>query len=138
MAKILLVEDDPFLTNMYKTRFESSGYEVITARDGETALTMVRQTAPNLIILDVMLPKLGGFSILGEMQKSDMLKKIPVIVWTNLADEESIKKAKGYGVKEFLIKAQNTPTQIVEIVKKYLPVETKATNATSEANPAGK
>lgn len=121
MAKILLIEDDPFLTHMYKTRFQGEGHEVMVAQDGETAITMLKQTPPNLVILDVMLPKLGGFSVLEEMQKSDSLKKIPVIVLSNLTDETSIKKAKELGVKEFLMKAQHTPTQIFEAIKKYLP-----------------
>jgi len=121
MAKILLVEDDPFLTNMYKTRFQGEGHEVTVASDGETALTLLKQAPPQLVILDVMLPKLGGFSILEEMQKSEELKKVPVIVLSNLANEDSITKAKEYGVKEFLTKAQHTPTEILEVIKKYLP-----------------
>ena len=118
MAKILLVEDDPFLTNMYKTRFQGEGHEVTVASDGETALTLLKQAPPQLVILDVMLPKLGGFSILEEMQKSEELKKVPVIVLSNLANEDSITKAKEYGVKEFLTKAQHTPTEILEVIKK--------------------
>lgn len=121
MAKILLIEDDPFLTTMYKTRFAAEGHEVMTAQDGESALEILKKTPLNLVILDVMLPKLGGFSILEEMQKTDALKKIPVVILTNLADEESVKKAKEFGIKEFLVKAQHTPTQIFETIKKYLP-----------------
>jgi len=121
MAKILLVEDDPFLTTMYKTRFSSEGHEVMTAQDGESALEVLKKSPPDLAMLDVMLPKLGGFGILEEMQKTDSLKKIPVIVLTNLADEESIKKAKDFGVKEFLTKAKHTPTEIFTVIKKYLP-----------------
>lgn len=121
MAKILLIEDDPFLTNMYKTRFASEGHEVMIAQDGETALNTLKQTPPNLVILDFMLPKLGGFAILEEMQKTDVLKKIPVVVLSNLTDEASVKRAKELGVKEFLMKAQHTPTQVFEAVKKYLP-----------------
>lgn len=128
MAKILLIEDDPFLTTMYKTRFQAAGHEVITASDGEIALAMLRQTPPNLVILDVMLPKIGGFSILEEMQKSDSLKKIPTVVLTNLTDQESIKRAKDLGVKEFLTKAQHTPTEIFEIIKKYLPAPAQSAN----------
>lgn len=123
MAKILLIEDDPFLTTMYKTRFQAEGHEVMTAQDGEAALAILKRSPPSLVILDVMLPKLGGFSVLEEMQKTDVLKKIPVVVLTNLADEESMKKAKEFGIKEFLVKAQNTPTQIFQILKKYLPAK---------------
>lgn len=121
MAKILLVEDDPFLTTMYKTRFEGEGHEVIVAQDGETALSILKQKPPDVLILDVMLPKLSGFSILTEMQKSSVLKKVPVIVLSNLADEESVKKAQSFGIKEFLIKTKYTPTQIYDVIKKYLP-----------------
>src|SRR5581483_2106710 len=131
MAKILLVEDDPFLTTMYKTRFSSEGHEVLTAQDGEVALEMLKKTPPDLAMLDVMLPKLGGFAILEEMQKSDTLKKIPVFVLTNLADEESINKAKALGIKEFLIKAQHTPTQIFDVIKKYLPAPAPKTSEKS-------
>lgn len=121
MAKILLIEDDPFLTTMYKTRFASEGHEVIVAQDGETALNVLKQTPPHLVVLDAMLPKLGGFTVLEEMQKSDTLKHIPVVMLTNLTDEASMKRAKDLGIKEFLTKAQHTPTQIFEVIKKYLP-----------------
>lgn len=121
MAKILLIEDDPFLTKMYKTRFEGEKHEVSVASDGETALTFLKENPPNVVILDVMLPKIGGFSILEEMQKTAKLKEVPVVVLSNLTDKESIDKAKTLGVKEFLVKAQNTPTQVFEAVKKYLP-----------------
>lgn len=121
MAKILLVEDDPFLTTMYQTRFAGEGHEVMIAQDGETALTMLKQTPPNLVILDVMLPKLGGFAILEEMRKNTTLSNIPVVVLSNLASEEAITRAKELGVKEFLTKAKYTPTQVFEVIKKYLP-----------------
>lgn len=121
MAKILLVEDDPFLTTMYKTRFEGEGHEVEVARDGEVALSILKHSPPHILILDVMLPRLSGFSILEEMQKSEILRRVPVVVLSNLTDEESIKKAQVFGIKEFLIKARYTPTQIYDIIKKYLP-----------------
>ena len=127
MAKILLIEDDPFLTTMYKTRFVGEGHEVMIAQDGEIALAMLKQTPPHLVILDIMLPKLGGFSILEEMAKNDTLKQIPVVGLSNLIDEASILKAKELGVKEFLTKAQHTPTQIFEVIKKYLPVQPQNT-----------
>ncbi len=126
MAKILLIEDDPFLTKMYKTRFEGEKHEVVAASDGETALSLLKNSPPNLVILDVMLPKLGGFSILEEMQKTAKLKDIPVVVLSNLTDKESMDKAKTLGVKEFLVKAEHTPTQVFEAVKKYLPLATQS------------
>ena len=134
MAKILLVEDDPFLTTMYKTRFEKEGHEVMVASDGETALATLKATPPQLVVLDVMLPKIGGFAILEEMQKSDSLKKIPVVVLSNLGSTEAMEKAKAFGVKEFLVKAKNTPTQILETIKKYLPAQTQSANVPPNAN----
>jgi two-component system alkaline phosphatase synthesis response regulator PhoP len=120
MAKLLLVEDDLFLITMYKTRFEHEGYQVVTAQDGETALALVQQEKPNLVLMDIMLPKMGGVSILEEMRKNQETANTPVIVLSNLTDQTLINQAKQLGVKEFLIKANYTPTQIVEVAKKYV------------------
>lgn len=121
MANILLVEDDAFLTTMYKTRFEAEGYSVAVAEDGETALRLLTQNPPSLALLDIMLPKLGGLSILEELARRGITKKIPILILSNLTDQATIAKAKELGVRDFLIKAQYTPTQIVAIIKKYLP-----------------
>lgn len=120
MAKILLVEDDLFLITMYKTRFEHEGYQVVTAQDGETALNLIQQEKPNLVIMDIMLPKMGGVAILEAMRKNTETANIPVVALSNLTDETLINQAKQLGVKEFLIKANYTPTQIVAVVKKYV------------------
>ncbi len=120
MPKILLVDDDELLTTMYKTRFEAENYTVLIADNGETALECLRKEHPDIVLLDLMLPKGGGMSILEEKNKDESIKNIPVIVLSNLTDDSLKQQVQNLGAKEFLMKAQYTPTQIFETMKKYV------------------
>jgi two-component system, OmpR family, phosphate regulon response regulator PhoB len=119
-AKILIVEDDALLVKMYKTKFENEGYEVIVAGDGEQGLVYIKQYLPDFIILDFMMPKLSGMGLLEQLALDPQSKNIPVMMLSNMSNPLEIENAKRLGAKEFLIKANYTPGQIVEIVKKYL------------------
>lgn len=117
--KILIVEDDPLLTNMYKTKFESEGYVVTVAQDGLEGLTTAKKESFDLIILDIMMPQLSGIDLLEKLRATQKGKKVPVVILTNLASEDEENKAASLGVKEYLVKADQTPSQLVEIIKKY-------------------
>ena len=90
--KILIAEDDPFLSQMYSEKLEMSGYSVILAVDGEEALDKMKLTKPDLLLLDIMMPKKDGFEVLASKSTDDSIKDIPVIVLTNLSQNEQIKK----------------------------------------------
>ena len=117
---ILLIEDDSLLIKMYKTKFTAEGYEVIVAEEGESGLKMALENPVNFIILDVMMPKLSGLEVLESLHQNPKGRTIPVIVLSNLDQEEKAKKAIQLGAKEFLVKANFTPTQIVGKVRQYL------------------
>jgi len=117
---ILLIEDDSLLIKMYKTKFTAEGFEVIVAEEGESGLKMALENPVNFIILDIMMPKLSGLEVLETLRQHPKGKTIPVIVLSNLDQEEKAQKALQLGAKEFLVKANFTPAQIVEKVRKYL------------------
>lgn len=113
---ILLIEDDPMLTELYETKLEMEGFKVSVATDGETGVTETTKQKPDLILLDIMLPKKNGFEVLKEIKKNRSTSKIPVIVLTNLGGEkaDSDKKlALSLGATEFLVKTFHLPDDIV-------------------------
>lgn len=117
---ILLVEDDPLLVKMYSTKLIKEGYGVISAEDGECGLNLALSQKIDLILLDVMMPKLSGIDLLIKLRQDPKGKDIPVIVISNLTQEEEAQKALSLGAKEYLIKANLTPSQIIEKIRKYL------------------
>lgn len=117
--KILIIEDDVFVKDLYQKELEREGYGVITAEDGHEGLVKVIQEKPDLILLDIMLPKMSGLSLLKEVKKRDSVKHIPVILLTNLGQDSVIKESFTLGAEGYLIKASYTPMQIVEEVNKF-------------------
>ena len=118
--RILIVEDDPMLVKMYKSKFESAGIEVESAHDGEEGLNKIIERKPDLVILDIMIPKMSGLEVLSSMMKNPNIAKIPVIVLSNLTHELEAKKALSLGAKEYLVKAELTPSQVAAKVRQYL------------------
>jgi len=101
---ILLVEDDEFLANMYKTKLELEKYNVIMASNGESALRVIGEKELDLILLDIVLPKISGFEVISKIKTDKETKKIPVIMLTNLGQKEDIEKGLKLGADEYLIK----------------------------------
>ncbi|HBB65114.1 MAG TPA: response regulator [Candidatus Vogelbacteria bacterium] len=120
--KILIVEDDEFLRSLTAKRLEKEGYVVAVAVDGESALVTAAQERPDLIFLDLLLPGLDGFEVLGKLKANTELKVVPVVVFSNLGQKEDIERAKQLGANEFLVKANFTLDDVVlkinEILKK--------------------
>lgn len=117
---VLIVEDDQTLAQMYGTKFEAEGYLVLHAGDGSEGLVQAKQEKPDIILLDVMMPKLDGFGTLAMLKADKAMSKIPVIMLTNLAQEEDIKKGKELGAVDYFVKANQTPGEIVNKVKKLI------------------
>jgi len=117
---ILVVEDDPVLGVMYKTKLEAEGYTIVSAVNGVDGLNNAKQVKPDLILLDIMLPQLDGFSVLEELKEDAKTKKIPVILLTNLGTDEDKAKGKQLGAADYLVKADYTPEQISAHIKKFL------------------
>ncbi len=117
---VLLVEDDEFLQRMYASKLQSDDLEVITASDGEKALEIMKEKEIDLVILDILMPKKDGFQVLIEIRSDPKTKKIPVIMLTNLGETEEIKEAKKLGANEYIIKAHMMPSEVLEVVHKYV------------------
>ncbi len=117
-TKILLVEDDSFLLNMYKTKFELEGFNVLSASDGEKGLRLIYKEKPDIILLDILLPKRNGFEILKAIKEDDAVKDIPVILLTNLGQKKDTEKGLKLGAADYLIKAHFMPSEVVEKISK--------------------
>ena len=117
---ILLVEDDEFLSELYATKLGLEGYEVILASDGEKGLKLIKEKQPDLILLDIILPKLDGFEILSKIKADKILKKIPVILLTNLSQKDEVKRGLDLGADDYLSKAHFMPSEVVKKIKQVL------------------
>ncbi|QQR51801.1 response regulator [bacterium] len=135
MAKILLVEDDVNLREIYSARFAAESYQVITASDGEEALATAVREKPDLIVLDVMMPKISGFDVLDILRSTPETKTTKVIMMTALSQDSDRQRGEALGANKYLIKSQVTLEDVVNAVKSQLG-GTAATPATTPAAPA--
>ena len=118
--KILLVEDEEIMIDLLQRKLTKEGYEVSVARDGEEGLKLMREVKPALILLDIVMPKMGGFEVMEQMAKEPELKKIPVIVISNSGQPVELDRAQKLGAKDWLIKTEFDPQEVIEKVKKQL------------------
>lgn len=120
---ILLVEDDPMLTELYQTKLEMDGFQVTVVTDGEAGLKQAKKLKPDLVLLDIMLPKLNGFAVLKQLKAGRGTADIPVIVLTNLGGEKADNDKKlslSLGASQFLVKNFHLPDDIVGAIKTTL------------------
>lgn len=117
---VLVVEDDVVFQKMYTQKLLSAGYQVLNAQDGEEALDIFKNNKVDLVICDIMMPRVSGTEFLAKMKKIPKGKNTPVIAWSNLALEEEKKQALALGANEYLIKGTLSLDEVVEKVKKYL------------------
>lgn len=120
MAKILLVEDDLNLRDIYSARFGAENYQVITASDGEEALATAVKEKPDLIILDVMMPKISGFDVLDILRSTPETKDAKIIMMTALSQESDKARGEALGATKYLIKSQVTLEDVVAAAKESL------------------
>lgn len=118
--KILLIEDDTFISQMYDMKFKQTNYDFLLAKDGKEGMQMIRDIKPDIILLDIVLPEMDGFAILEEIKKDPEISSIPVLLLTNLGQQENIQKGILLGAKDYIIKAHSTPQEVVEKVQSYL------------------
>ncbi|MFH1036670.1 MAG: response regulator transcription factor [Patescibacteria group bacterium] len=120
MAKILIIEDEKLLAEMYKEKFSQAGFVVVAAPEAEEGLETAKKERPDLIILDILLPKADGISFLQRLREEPDLASIPVVAFSNFDDPETKKSAFRLGVKDYLIKTNYTPLELTEKIKTYL------------------
>lgn len=118
--KILLVEDEPLLGNLLKQRLEKEGLEIVLARDGEEALARLREIKTDLILLDIILPKISGFELLETLQADPQFEKAPVIIISNLGQESDVARGEALGAIEYFVKAKVSIEELVEHIKTFL------------------
>ena len=120
---VLLIEDDETISLMYKIKLEATGFKVLTANNGVDGLKLSKEKKPDIIMLDVILPQLDGFSVLESIKKDRIIKNIPVVMLTNLGTDEDKKKGVKLGATDYLVKANLTPAQVEEKIKEYLKIK---------------
>lgn len=120
MKKILLVEDEEIMIDLLQRKLTKEGYEISVARDGEEGLKIMREIKPDLILLDIIMPKMGGLEVMEEMNKDPKLNIIPIIVISNSGQPVELDRAKKLGAKDWLIKTQFDPQEVVDKVIKQI------------------
>ena len=120
MTKIAIIEDDPTINQMYRMKFEANGFDVQLASDGERGVALVESFRPDLILLDMQMPVMTGNEALKKIRAEDWGKDIPVIVLTNMGEEESPKELRDLNIESYIVKADLTPSQVVDRVKETL------------------
>jgi DNA-binding response OmpR family regulator len=119
-GEVLLIEDDNFIGVMYTRKLENAGFVVRWAMDGEEGWQELRKQCPDLVLLDIVLPKRDGFVILEEMRKDEKLRHIPVIILSNLGQKTDVERGLSLGADDYVVKAHFTPAEVVERVARLL------------------
>ena len=116
MKKVLIIDDDEVLRDLLEKKLTRNDYEVQTAEDGEKGLKKIRKDKPDLVLLDIIMPNMGGFDVLKEMNEDEDLKSIPVVIVSNSGQPVEIDKAKEMGVKDWVVKTEFDPEEVLKKV----------------------
>lgn len=120
MTKIAIIEDDPVISQMYRMKFESDGFDVQLADNGTRGVALVEHFQPDIMLLDIQMPEMSGDEALAAIRKQPWGKDIPAIILTNLGEEEAPKAIRTLGIHSYIVKAELTPRQVVQRVKDAL------------------
>lgn len=120
MKKVLVVEDEELIADLLQKKLRKEGYYAFVAGDGEAALKQIREERPDIVLLDIVLPRMNGFEVLSELRKDEELRGIPVIIISNSGQPAEIEKAKEAGVRDWLIKTEFDPQEVLEKVRRQI------------------
>lgn len=120
MANVLLVDDDQVLLKLYSTRLSADKHQVMTASNGEEGLELLKQQTPDIVLLDLLMPKLNGFKFIETIKQNPTTAHIPVIVFSSVANQKQVDRLNQLGVTTFLNKIDVTPTQLVAVINQLL------------------
>jgi len=120
MAKILIIEDDPLMSRLYQKVFKFENYDVAATSNGREGLEAARTGKPTLILLDIMMPEMNGLEVLDKLKADPELKKIPVVVLTNLAGTQDAETALAKGAVKYIVKSEHEPKEVVQMVKEII------------------
>jgi CheY-like chemotaxis protein len=119
-VRVLFIEDDPTVAQMYKLKLELDGYQVTMAKDGEEGLELASEVRPDIIFLDIRLPKMDGFAVLERLRSNEQTRHIPVVILSNYGERELVERGLKLGALEYLIKSQTTPANLSRGVEGWL------------------
>ncbi len=131
---ILLVEDDEELASVYRARFEAEGFETAWAENGESALARTIESKPDIILLDIMMPRVSGYDVLDILRNTPQTQHAKIIMMSALSSDKDIQKAKALGVDDYIVKSQVAMADVVSIVKKHLSLN-DASKPSGQAAP---
>lgn len=123
MPHILIVEDDQFLSSAYKLKFEKENIQVTLALDGQEALDSLQTFTPDLILLDLIMPIKDGYAVLSDLKDSEKFRNVPVIIASNLGQEEEIQKGLSMGANDYIVKSNTSLDDVVKKVRSLLKTE---------------
>lgn len=118
--KVLIVDDDQFISDMYVLKFKEAGFDAEAAAEGVTAIEYVKKEEPDLVLLDIVLPNMDGFDILKALAKEKLLEKTRVVLLSNLGEKKDIEKGLALGAVDYIVKAHHTPSEVVAKVEEIL------------------
>lgn len=115
--KIIIAEDEPILIEMYKLYFERAGYEVLKANNGRECIDFVKKEKPDIILLDILMPRVDGWEVLKQLKTDPETKQIPILVFSNLGQTQEIQKGLDLGADDYVVKSNMTPKELLEKVE---------------------
>jgi len=118
--KIIIIEDEEIILNLLQKKLTNEGFEVSIAREGREGLKVMKEVKPDLVLLDIVMPNMGGFEVMEEMEKDEELKKIPIIIVSNSGQPVELDKAQKLGARDWLIKTEFDPKEVVDKVVKQI------------------
>ncbi len=123
MKRVIIVEDEDILRDLLKRKLENNGYEVEIALEGEEGLRKIKEQKPDLVLLDIVMPKMDGFTVMEEIRKDEEISDIPIIIVSNSGQPVEIDRAQDLGVKDWIIKTNFDPMEVVEMVNRFFDTE---------------
>ena len=118
--KILIAEDEPVLMEMYRVYFEKAGFEVLNAENGQVCIELAKKEKPDILLLDVLMPRLNGWDVLKELKSNPETKDMPILVLSNLSQTQEIQKGLALGADDYIIKSDLTPKDLLAKVEKTI------------------
>lgn len=119
-GKILIIEDDRYISKMYQLKLSLEGYDVQVAENGREGVDKVKEFMPSIVLLDILMPELDGFEVLKIVKGDDATKDIPVLIMSNLGQEDHVEKGMKLGAIGYIVKSQYTPSKVVEKIKSVI------------------
>lgn len=121
--KILIIDDDPFILDMYALKFREDGFQVESARDGKEGLKKIKEYNPEVILLDIVMPVMDGFDVMHQLKKDNIAPNTTVVLLSNLGQKDDVDRGMRLGAHDYIIKAHFTPTEVVNKIKTLIGVE---------------